>query len=371
MKPHPPEVDALFTGRQFVRFDLYTFRLAGGGVLRYCAGDRAVTYNGDFYSSSGVFDGDTSQGGPYFDTSDNKAKLHQKIGPDVDTLVFDMLPGAATVFGAPFATACIQDQFQGAELDLDRIYMAGIAGAFDTHPVGFNVFKGRIGDIDVGRSKITFTVNSWLELLNQMFPRNLIQPGCINNLGDSTCQVNLAGFTNTGTVQAGSTRAIINSSALPLPNAGYYDTGVITMTSGVLSGLSRTVITASATVVSLLWPFAVAPSPGDTFSISAGCDKSSGLPIQIAATLENLNQNATLAEPTPGITVGGPVTGTGIPGSTTVLSVDGTDLVLSNAATITGQSTLTFAVSANGCAKFSNQARFRGVSFVPTPPTAF
>lgn len=158
MKPHAPEIDALFVTRQFVRFDLYSFELVDGGELRYCAGDQDVFYNGLRYSASGTFDGDTTVGGPYFDTTDNKAKLHQKIGTEVDTLVFDVLPGAAEIEGAPFIEACQTGQLDAAMMTLSRVYMAG----YTPYPLGFDVFEGRVAEVDAGRSKVTFTVNSWL-----------------------------------------------------------------------------------------------------------------------------------------------------------------------------------------------------------------
>lgn len=58
---------------------------------------------------------------------------------------------------------------------------------------------------------------------------------------------------------------------------GYFAQGVITMTSGVNNGLSRTVQTytnnGSNNVCNVIPPFPQAPSAGDTFTITAGCDR--------------------------------------------------------------------------------------------------
>src|SRR6185312_10373837 len=108
---------ALLATRSFAVGDLYTFTLVGGGVLRYTSYDTDIVYNGNTYASGG-------QGGPFFDRSDNKAKCHWKIGVEVDTLSFDVIPGGATVNGQPFLSAVRQGAFDGAELELDRAFFA-------------------------------------------------------------------------------------------------------------------------------------------------------------------------------------------------------------------------------------------------------
>src|SRR5579863_246653 len=116
MKPASTALINLLATRQFFTADLYQFALAGGGELNYCGGDKDIIWNGITYSAGGVV-------GPYFDRKDNKAKCHWKIGVEVDTLVFDVLPGAATVLGEPFLQAVHAGQFDGAELMLERAYM--------------------------------------------------------------------------------------------------------------------------------------------------------------------------------------------------------------------------------------------------------
>jgi hypothetical protein len=58
---------------------------------------------------------------------------------------------------------------------------------------------------------------------------------------------------------------------------GYFSQGVLTFTSGVNNGLSRLVQTytnnGSNNVCNVIPPFPQAPSPGDTFSVVAGCDR--------------------------------------------------------------------------------------------------
>src|SRR5262245_748417 len=93
MKPASTALQNLLASRQFFAVDLYTFTLIGGSVLRYCSGDRDITASGHLFTAQG----------PRIDRKDNKAKCHWKIGVEVDTLVFDVMPQATDmVNGLPF-----------------------------------------------------------------------------------------------------------------------------------------------------------------------------------------------------------------------------------------------------------------------------
>lgn len=271
MKPVSAELLTLLATRQFFAADLYTFSGGnlGSNVLRYCGGDADITANGFLFSAGG-------QVGPYFDRKDNKAKCHWKVGVEVDTLVFDVLPGSAQIFGTGFLAAVRQGVFDGAELLLERAYMPTYG---DTRRGTVRYFLGRVAEVDAGRSLATFTVNSHLELFNLQMPRNLYQPGCVNSLGDPSCGVSPIPST-TGTVQAGSTSAQIIATLAGGPFAtGTFDLGKVQFTSGVLNGLALTakqVALSSPAVITLLGYFPTAPSPGDTLTLFFGCDKSTG-----------------------------------------------------------------------------------------------
>jgi uncharacterized phage protein (TIGR02218 family) len=265
MKPASPALQALLASRQFYAADLYTFVLIGGSVLRYTAGDRDITANGNLFTSQG----------PRIDRKDNKAKCHWKIGVDVDTLLFDVMPQASDqVNGQNFLAACVQGVFDGAELTLERAFMATYG---DTSVGTVILFAGRVAEVDLGRGVATFSINSHLELLNLNLPRNLWQPGCVNSLGDPSCGVNLASYVVSGSVAAGSNAHLVNAS-LGQPT-GYFDQGKINFTSGANAGLWRSVkswVAGSPGTLALLAPFSNAPAAGDAFTIYPGCDKTLG-----------------------------------------------------------------------------------------------
>lgn len=280
MKPASPTLLALLASRQFFSADLYAFALVGGGNLYYCSGEQDIVWNGITWSAG-------KSTGPYIDRKDNKAKCHWKVGIDVDTLVFDVIPGSATVLGDPFLSAVRQGQFDGAEMTLYRAFMPTYG---DVAAGTVIMFVGRVVEIDAGRSLATFSINSHLELLNQNMPRNLYQPGCVNTLYDSGCTVNRNLFSATGTVGAGPGPGAFTLGTLStfLPT-GYFDHGSLVFTSGANSGLSRSVKSYYQGPPSTIYftsPFPNTPAVGDAFTMYAGCDKSEGT---CGAKFKNLN----------------------------------------------------------------------------------
>jgi len=265
MKPASTALQTLLASRQFFAADLYTFTLVGGGVLRYCSGDRDIIAGGHPFSTQG----------PRIDRKDNKAKCHWKIGVEVDTLVFEVLPQAGDlVNGQPFLAACVQGAFDGAELQLERAFMATYG---DTSLGTVVMFVGRVAEIDLGRAVATFTINSHLELLNLQLPRNLWQPGCVNSLGDASCGVDLASFGIGGNAAAGSSTSVVAASLAQA--TGYFDQGKIAFSIGANAGLTRSVkrwVAGSPGSIALLAPLPNAPASGDAFTIYPGCDKTLG-----------------------------------------------------------------------------------------------
>lgn len=268
-KPISPRLLALFAspaGSNLFEADIYRFTLVDGTDLRYCAGDADLTVNGLVYSAGGI------RIGPYFATQNANAKAQWAIGTNADTLTFEVIPGAATVGGAAFLVACKMGVFDGATLTLSRLFMPTYG---DTRRGPIRTFVGRVAEVDIGRSSAIFTVASFIELLDQMFPRNLFQPGCVNNLGDTACGVNLTALAVACTVAAGSTGQTINANFSAAP-AGQYNQGKVVFASGTLNGFSRTIKSAVAGTpgaLTLLYSFPSAPTLGDTFNIFPGCDK--------------------------------------------------------------------------------------------------
>jgi uncharacterized phage protein (TIGR02218 family) len=268
MKTISGPLQTLFNTKQFAYAGLYQFSLVTGTSLYYSSGDVDIFWNSNTYSCGGTV-------GPYLERGVTKAKMHQKVGVEVDTLVFDVIPGGGQVQGTGFLAACRQGIFDGAELTYSGAYWPQQAYANPVSPTGVVIkFVGRVAEVDFSRSLVTFTINSHLELLNQNMPRNLWSAGCNNTLYDASCTLLQSNFQTSGSVSSGSAASSINAALSAA--TGYFDLGILTFTSGVNNGISRTVKTytnGSPSTVTLISPFPNAPATSDTFDIYPGCDK--------------------------------------------------------------------------------------------------
>jgi len=268
-------LQALLASRQFWRCDLYVITLVGGGVLRYASGDCNVKdASGNVYFCGGMT-------GPYWDRdgkTGTKSTVHQKLGTDVDTMTIDLIPGASTLMGLPWLPAVREGLLRGAWFQRLTAYapLVPAAGAWPVAVTGTVIrFTGEIAEIDGGDSAITLTINSPLQRLQNQWPRNTYSPTCLNILGDTACGVNVSTYQAGGTVTAGSTNAVILSNLGQA--SGWWSLGTIAFTSGINAGLTRSLRTFAAGTPSalvLMTPFPQAPSAGDRFTVSPGCDGS-------------------------------------------------------------------------------------------------
>jgi uncharacterized phage protein (TIGR02218 family) len=168
--------------------------------------------------------------------------------------------------------------------EADSIISYAINGGFDWAKVKIErarneyvvwMFEGIVADApSLDRIKVTIAISDPKVLLNIDMPRNVYSVGCIWNLYGTGCGKNKADFASFGTVASGSTKRSIKSNLTDVDD--WFTLGMITFTSGLNIGLSRTVKdhfnTDGRIVLSVQFPFN--PSAGDTFTIYAGCDKS-------------------------------------------------------------------------------------------------
>ena len=133
-------------------------------------------------------------------------------------------------------------------------------------------FAGRVNSIDgITSTTADITIKSMMDDLDRDYPSAVIQTDCNRVLGDAGCGVDLATLAVAGVAAVGSTKNKLLS-ALSNPDI-YFTQGVVTFTSGLLSGLSYMVKSYVGGVVAPSYPFLVPPATGDTFSITPGCDK--------------------------------------------------------------------------------------------------
>jgi uncharacterized phage protein (TIGR02218 family) len=260
MKPASADLVAyLQNTTRFLFADCFTLTLRTGTQVRVCDRDLPVVVSGSVFQANGI--------------RVSGLKYAIKIGVDVDEQDITIAATANDLIGGvPFLVALRRGVLDGATIQRDRAFF----NAWTAPAIGsVTLFHGRVSTVDkIGRTEASLKVKSDLVLLDTDMPRNLYQPSCLHTLYDAGCGVDRTAHTATGAVQAGSTVSKIVWSGA---TAGVYDQGTLVFTSGANAGVQVTIKTSDASGnLALSYPLDTAPGVGDGFTISAGCDHSTG-----------------------------------------------------------------------------------------------
>jgi len=238
--------------------DVYDVVLVDSTTFFWTTYDRDLTWNGNTYVSQSPFM--------------SRSKWSVKNTMEIPELEIILRAGASAFNGSIDLMSLVHNgMFDGATITMNRLYMPS-ATPTDTSLGSILIFGGEVSTVDLEGSKITFTVRGANNKLGQYAPRNVWQVGCIHAFCDSGCTLLRASFTSSFTVGASPTRSFVPWTSAPGTPA-LFQLGTLTMTSGPSAGEERTIMFADATGVSLVYPLAQAPSPGDTFDAFQGCDK--------------------------------------------------------------------------------------------------
>lgn len=193
MRTATPTLTAfLASAKKAVVVDLYTFTLLDGTIYRYTTGQMDITYT-YLYSSTGLL------------IKRNGIKLSR--GVQVDALELEIYPTTATIGGIAWLAAVRNGAFDGASLTVTRLFCSDWAT-----PVGsITLFSGQIGEIEISRSMAKLNVVSLLEKFNIQWPYNVYTPACGWELYGDACGLDQVDWTVNGTVIAGSTASIIQT----------------------------------------------------------------------------------------------------------------------------------------------------------------
>lgn len=133
--------------------------------------------------------------------------------------------------------------------------------------------QGTLGDVRMNNGRFTAEIRGLAQPLSQTVGE-LYSPSCRAKFGDARCGFNAAGVTFSGTVTGVTSRQVFTDSGLAQA-AGYFSFGKVGFTSGANAGLSMEIKRfAAGGEVALVLPMPYDMAAGDTFSITAGCDKS-------------------------------------------------------------------------------------------------
>lgn len=223
-----------------------------GQVMGFTDHDEDVSFAGVSYLAASGF---------------TASEVQSSLGLAVDNL---------TVIGALSAASLSEDDlaaglYDDAEVEIWRVNWQDT----DSRVL---MRKGNLGEVARGKTAFEAELRGLAHKLNQPVGRAFLK-SCDADLGDVRCGVNLAGsaYTGTGAVAALLTPArVFTATGLETFASGWFSGGKLSWTSGANAGRAMEVKAhGKANVVTLdLWQaMSEAVTPGDTFTISAGCDK--------------------------------------------------------------------------------------------------
>lgn len=158
-----------------------------------------------------------------------------------------------------------------------------VAGLFDYARVYFLIVDyvaltkvkdlgtGWLGEATITDNSYSIEYRSLTQVLQQPIGRTF-QKDCDARLGSTRCGVNLASYTDTGTLTSATSNSVITDSSR-VEVDGYYAYGNLTITSGDNSGISREVRLFSSGQFTLFLPFPYAVTGSETYSVTAGCNR--------------------------------------------------------------------------------------------------
>ncbi|SEG56470.1 phage conserved hypothetical protein BR0599 [Bryocella elongata] len=230
------------------RANLFTFALTSGLTLRYTDWRRPIVVAGNTYSPTPRI---------------VRGNIRVERGTSVSTQDLELQEANGSTVGL-----VAQGFFRRAIFTHQRIFAADSTLQWTSPIVRF---FGRVNESNVTASGAKFTVKSMLDDLDRDYPFDVIEADCNAVVFDVRCGVNPAAYTFTGAAGAGSTK---NKLITGLSNADdYFTQGVLSFTSGAMSGAHYLVKSYAGGVIVPSPPFLAAPATGDAFSVSAGCDK--------------------------------------------------------------------------------------------------
>ena len=132
--------------------------------------------------------------------------------------------------------------------------------------------KGWIGSVKTGRTYFVAELRGMMQSLQQSIGR-IYTAACDADLGDARCGVTLASFTVTGSVTTATSGRVFTDTARTEAD-NHFAGGLITWTSGDNDTYQMEVKgSTSAGVITLQQAMPHGTVIGDTYSLSAGCDK--------------------------------------------------------------------------------------------------
>lgn len=221
--------------------------LADGTVLGFTSRDVDIRLSGITYLASSGFDPSS------VDTSNDMSVDNLDLAGMLDSEIIK------------------EDDLRQGKYDYAKIeiFMCNYDNLSD---VLFKIRSGYLGKVTYGKNGFSAEVRGLMEAYSQQGGK-VCQKTCRATLGDAKCQVNVALHTTTGSVTTLNTDGTFQTTLTNV--ASYFSYGIITWTSGLNTGVSYEVKESYVAngSIDLFLPTVHAIQAGDTFTISAGCDR--------------------------------------------------------------------------------------------------
>ena len=161
-------------------------------------------------------------------------------------------------------------RYDGAEVIITRVNWADLSMG------SVAIFRGVFGEITLRDGQFQVELRSLTQRLKQTIG-DLTSPTCrCRKLGDAQCKVDRTGFQFSRTVTEVVSPGTLQFAADTQPT-GYYDSGLITLTTGPNAGVTREIkthtIVSSTTQLDLRTNFPFPITSGETATLEAGCDR--------------------------------------------------------------------------------------------------
>jgi uncharacterized phage protein (TIGR02218 family) len=261
MRASTPELRALLAGNQFVKCNLFTLTLISGVQYFWTDADVDVVVR----ATSQVF----SSSGPSISGVQYKLVRGLQVDNyDLTALVKD----TDTLAGVPWPVAVRSGALDGAGMLIEKAFLPAWGQSAET----LQIFAGEVVNPAYVDLAVTLTVKSDADYLNTMVPRLLFQAGCAHTLFDAGCTVSKAAYTFNGSISELSSQAAFFTNLTQADD--YFSRGRLMFTSGANAGVRRAVksFAHSQGRIELSFPMLEPLAVGDSFTITAGCDKSQG-----------------------------------------------------------------------------------------------
>jgi uncharacterized phage protein (TIGR02218 family) len=239
------------------RADLVKVTLLDATVLRWTTADADLVVGGSTYTHGVI---------------KRRGNRHDTSQLQVDGLELQLL-GPTLLSGVSLVLRAMQGYFDDARVQVDHLVGASVANAIANAPVQA-LCEGRVAGVDPAVDIVNLGLASDIEQLAVVqLPKFFYVPACMHAVYDPNCGLSKAAFTLAGAASGVPTTTTIptTSAALTAKAAGYFNGGVLVVTSGALTGARRSVKTWTANTFTLALPLTAALVAGDTFTVYPGC----------------------------------------------------------------------------------------------------